>query len=155
MPDLPPIVLVFAASDPSGGAGLQADIMTLSSMGCHPLSVVTAVTIQDTTGVDDVSPIDARIERSTVLNADDLTWTETRRSSSREGRRYHVGLNVVHRPTGEAVTVNSEHTGGRTRREAREARIALYLDALVQLERLVREAERQASRRGPLHRQHM
>jgi hydroxymethylpyrimidine/phosphomethylpyrimidine kinase len=59
MPDVPPIVLVFAASDPSGGAGLQADIMTLSSMGCHPLSVVTAVTIQDTTGVDDVSPIDA------------------------------------------------------------------------------------------------
>ena len=59
MSDLPPIVLVFAASDPSGGAGLQADIMTLSSMGCHPLSVVTAVTIQDTTGVDDVSPIDA------------------------------------------------------------------------------------------------
>jgi hydroxymethylpyrimidine/phosphomethylpyrimidine kinase len=59
MPHLPPIVLVFAASDPSGGAGLQADIMTLSSMGCHPLSVVTAVTIQDTTGVDDVSPIDA------------------------------------------------------------------------------------------------
>ena len=59
MPDLPPIVLVFAATDPSGGAGLQADIMTLSSMGCHPLSVVTAITIQDTTGVDDVSAIDA------------------------------------------------------------------------------------------------
>jgi hydroxymethylpyrimidine/phosphomethylpyrimidine kinase len=59
MPDLPPIVLVFAASDPSGGAGLQADIKTLSSMGCHPLSVITAVTIQDTAGVDDVSPIDA------------------------------------------------------------------------------------------------
>lgn len=59
MSELPPIVLVFAASDPSGGAGLQADIMTLSSMGCHPLSVITAVTIQDTTGVDDVSPIDA------------------------------------------------------------------------------------------------
>ena len=59
MADLPPIVLVFAAADPSGGAGLQADIMTLSSMGCHPLSVVTAVTIQDTMGVDDMSPIEA------------------------------------------------------------------------------------------------
>lgn len=59
MSDLPPIVLVFAASDPSGGAGLQADIMTLSSMGCHPLSVVTAITIQDTAGVDDVSAIDS------------------------------------------------------------------------------------------------
>ncbi|HEX6002490.1 MAG TPA: hydroxymethylpyrimidine/phosphomethylpyrimidine kinase, partial [Burkholderiales bacterium] len=35
MPDAPPIVLVFAATDPSGGAGVQADIMTLASMGCH------------------------------------------------------------------------------------------------------------------------
>jgi hydroxymethylpyrimidine/phosphomethylpyrimidine kinase len=59
MADLPPLVLVFAATDPSGGAGLQADIMALSSMGCHPLSVVTAVTIQDTMGVDDISPIEA------------------------------------------------------------------------------------------------
>ncbi len=58
MADLPPIVLVFAATDPSGGAGLQADIMTLSSMGCHPLSVITAVTIQDTMGVDDLSAIE-------------------------------------------------------------------------------------------------
>jgi hydroxymethylpyrimidine/phosphomethylpyrimidine kinase len=59
MADAPPIVLVFAATDPSGGAGLQADILTLASMGCHPLSVVTAVTIQDTMGVDDISPIEA------------------------------------------------------------------------------------------------
>jgi hydroxymethylpyrimidine/phosphomethylpyrimidine kinase len=55
----PPIVLVFAATDPSGGAGIQADILTLSSMGCHPLSAVTAITIQDTMGVEDVLPIDA------------------------------------------------------------------------------------------------
>jgi len=39
---------------------VQADILTLSSMGCHPLSVVTAVTIQDTLGVEDVLPIDAQ-----------------------------------------------------------------------------------------------
>jgi hydroxymethylpyrimidine/phosphomethylpyrimidine kinase len=56
---LPPIVMVFAASDPSGGAGLQADIMTLSSMGCHPLSVVTALTVQDSAGVEDAMAIDA------------------------------------------------------------------------------------------------
>ena len=59
-PDLvPPIVMVFSASDPSGGAGLQADIMTLSSMGCHPLTVVTAITVQDSAGVEDVMAIDA------------------------------------------------------------------------------------------------
>lgn len=58
-PKAPPAVLTFAASDPSGGAGMQADILTLASMGCHPLSVITAVTVQDTVGVEDVSPIDA------------------------------------------------------------------------------------------------
>jgi len=55
----PPIVLSFAASDSTGGAGIQADILTLASMGCHPLSVVTAVTVQDTAGVDDVMALDA------------------------------------------------------------------------------------------------
>ncbi len=59
MSDIPPIVLTFAATDPSGGAGLQADLLTIASMGCHPLSVVTAVTIQDTSGVEDAFPIDA------------------------------------------------------------------------------------------------
>ncbi len=61
MSDTPPIVLTFAATDPSGGAGLQADILTIASMGCHPLSIVTAITVQDTSGVDDVEPIDAEL----------------------------------------------------------------------------------------------
>lgn len=52
-------MLVFAATDPSSGAGLQADILTAASMGCHPLSVVTAVTVQDTAGVEDIFPMDA------------------------------------------------------------------------------------------------
>jgi hydroxymethylpyrimidine/phosphomethylpyrimidine kinase len=59
MSTTPPIVLTFAATDPSGGAGLQADILTLSSLGCYPLSVVTAVTVQDTLGVEDVMSLDA------------------------------------------------------------------------------------------------
>src|SRR5438876_11846515 len=57
--DFPPIVLAFAASDPSGGAGIQADILTLASMGCHPLSVLTAITVQDTLGVEGLQPLDA------------------------------------------------------------------------------------------------
>jgi len=56
---VPPIVLSFAATDPTGGAGIQADLLTLSSMGCHALTVVTAITVQDTAGVEDVLPIDA------------------------------------------------------------------------------------------------
>ena len=56
---LPPIVLSFAATDPTGGAGIQADLLTLSSMGCHALTVVTAITVQDTAGVEGVLPIEA------------------------------------------------------------------------------------------------
>ena len=55
----PPIVLSFAASDPTGGAGIQADLLTIASIGCHPLSVITAITVQDTVGVEDVMPFDA------------------------------------------------------------------------------------------------
>ena len=54
MSSSPPIVLAFAASDPTGGAGLQADLLTLASLGCHPLSVLTALTVQDTRGVEDL-----------------------------------------------------------------------------------------------------
>jgi hydroxymethylpyrimidine/phosphomethylpyrimidine kinase len=53
------MVLVFSASDPSAGAGMQADIMTLVSLGCHPLSALTALTVQDTVGVQSVHPVSA------------------------------------------------------------------------------------------------
>ncbi|MEO1766462.1 bifunctional hydroxymethylpyrimidine kinase/phosphomethylpyrimidine kinase [Thiobacter aerophilum] len=55
----PPMVLTFAASDPTSGAGIQADILTLAAMGCHPLTALTAVTVQDTAGVDALLPLDA------------------------------------------------------------------------------------------------
>jgi hydroxymethylpyrimidine/phosphomethylpyrimidine kinase len=59
MTPTPPIVMTFAATDPTGGAGLQADILALASIGCHPLSVVTAITVQDTVGVENVMALDA------------------------------------------------------------------------------------------------
>ena len=60
MSSTPPIVLAFAASDPTGGAGLQADVLTIAAMGCHPLSVLTALTVQDTRGVESLRAIDSR-----------------------------------------------------------------------------------------------
>jgi hydroxymethylpyrimidine/phosphomethylpyrimidine kinase len=57
--EAPPIVLTFAGSDPTSGAGLQADMLTLASLGCHPVTVVTAITVQDTAGVEDILPLSA------------------------------------------------------------------------------------------------
>lgn len=47
----PPVVMVVGGMDPSGGAGLCADIQTLSAMGCHAAPVAAAVTVQDTASV--------------------------------------------------------------------------------------------------------
>jgi hydroxymethylpyrimidine/phosphomethylpyrimidine kinase len=74
MSSRPPIVLTFAASDPTGGAGLQADLLTLAGMGCHPLSVLTAFTVQDTSGVESVHAVDAERVRAQA----DLLLAETR-----------------------------------------------------------------------------
>ena len=46
-----PVVMTFAGHDPSGGAGIQADIEAIASMGCHAAAVVTALTVQDTQNV--------------------------------------------------------------------------------------------------------
>ena len=54
----PPLVLVFAGNDPSGGAGLTADTLTLASLGCHALPIITALTVQDTAGMQDIMAIE-------------------------------------------------------------------------------------------------
>lgn len=59
MPNRPATVFTFAASDPSGGAGLQADLLTIAALGCHPLSALTGFTVQDTRGVERLVAIDA------------------------------------------------------------------------------------------------
>ena len=56
-----PQLLIISASDPTSGAGMQADIQTVSSLGCHPLSVLTGLTVQDTKGVHHVSPVDSKL----------------------------------------------------------------------------------------------
>lgn len=55
----PPIVMVFAGHDPSGGAGIQADIESLTSLGCHPCTVITALTAQDSCNVKDFQAVPA------------------------------------------------------------------------------------------------
>ncbi len=50
-------VLTIAGSDSGGGAGIQADIKTISAMGCYAASAITAVTVQNTLGVQAVHPV--------------------------------------------------------------------------------------------------
>jgi len=50
--------MIFAGADPTGGAGIAADIQTVSALGCHPAPIVTAVTAQDTAGLKQYTVVD-------------------------------------------------------------------------------------------------
>jgi len=56
-----PGVLICAGLDPSGGAGLIADVRIASALGARPVGVVTALTVQDTQGVRSAHPLDAEV----------------------------------------------------------------------------------------------
>ncbi|MDD2219470.1 MAG: bifunctional hydroxymethylpyrimidine kinase/phosphomethylpyrimidine kinase, partial [Desulfoplanes sp.] len=53
---IPPCVLTIAGSDSGGGAGIQADLKTMTVLGTYGLSVITALTAQNTTGVYGIEP---------------------------------------------------------------------------------------------------
>lgn len=63
---IPPIILSIAGSDCSGGAGIQADIKTISALGGYAASAITAITVQNTQGVQAVHPLPAEMIRSQI-----------------------------------------------------------------------------------------
>lgn len=69
----PTIVLTIAGSDSSGGAGIQADIKTISALGSYAASVITSVTAQNTLGVQGIHPIPTDMVRQQIISVmDDL-----------------------------------------------------------------------------------
>ncbi len=56
-----PLVLSFGSSDPLGATGIQADLGSFAAMGCHGLTVLTAILMGDTTQITDIEPIEAEI----------------------------------------------------------------------------------------------
>jgi len=65
--------LIIAGSDSSGGAGIQADIKTITSLGSYAMTAVTTITVQNTTGVKSVIPISANeIKNQIIYTAKDI-----------------------------------------------------------------------------------
>ena len=66
-------ILIIAGSDSSGGAGIQADLKTVTSLGSYGMTAITAVTIQNTTGVKSVVSIDPKkIYEQIVFTSEDI-----------------------------------------------------------------------------------
>lgn len=68
-----PVVLAIAGSDPSGGAGIQADLKTASALGVYGAAALTALTVQNTRGVSDVHGVPATFVADEIVAVlDDL-----------------------------------------------------------------------------------
>ena len=62
----PPVVLSIAGSDPSGGAGIQADLKTFASLGVYGAAAVTCLTVQNTQGVRSFTPLDPTLVQEQI-----------------------------------------------------------------------------------------
>ena len=66
-------ILIIAGSDSSGGAGIQADIKTVTALGSYAMTAITAVTSQNTTGVKSIVPIPPKeISNQIIFSANDI-----------------------------------------------------------------------------------
>lgn len=73
-------VLTVAGSDPSGGAGIQADIKAISAMGAYAMAAITSLTVQNTLGVTRAEPVAADLVRDQVLACLDDIGADTLKS---------------------------------------------------------------------------
>ena len=66
-------MLIIAGSDSSGGAGIQADIKTVTALGSYAMTAITAVTVQNTTGVKSIISIDPKeIYNQVIFSSNDI-----------------------------------------------------------------------------------
>jgi hydroxymethylpyrimidine/phosphomethylpyrimidine kinase len=154
---MPPIVLTFAASDPTGGAGMQADLLTLAALGCHPLSVLTGLTVQDTSGVEHLEPVDARLvarQARRVLAESRVAAFKVGVLASADNVRAVAEVAAAH--TNVPLVLDPVLASGRGDELASHAVLATLLEALVPRATVVTpntlEAERLGGAKGLLER---
>jgi hydroxymethylpyrimidine/phosphomethylpyrimidine kinase len=99
-----PVALTIAGSDPSGGAGLQADLAVLAAFGVHGTSVATALTVQDTRGVRAVAPVAADVVRAQLDAV--LGDFDVRAAKTGMLHRAEVVIAVAERMAGVALVVD-------------------------------------------------
>ncbi|MBI1941840.1 MAG: bifunctional hydroxymethylpyrimidine kinase/phosphomethylpyrimidine kinase, partial [Acidobacteria bacterium] len=61
-----PVILTIAGFDPSGGAGIVADLKTFAAHNCYGVAAITALTVQNTQGASAVHPVEASVLQQTV-----------------------------------------------------------------------------------------
>lgn len=81
-------VLSIAGSDCSGGAGIQADIKTISAIGCYAMTAITALTVQNTTGVSAIGEVSPEIVEAQI----EAIWSDIPPLAVKTGMLFNRGV---------------------------------------------------------------
>lgn len=109
MPDKPPVVLTIAGFDPSSGAGVTADIKTIAAHGCYGVACVTAMTVQSTSGVKRVEPVDPALVQDTLQELmDDLNIAAVHIGMLGSGKVVKSVADFLSGGAGKASTLNQK-----------------------------------------------
>ncbi len=96
-----PVVLTIAGSDSGGGAGIQADLKTITVHGCFGVSALTALTAQNTVGVQGIHPVPLDfIRRQLASLFDDFTIVAAKTGMLHSGEVVHVVAEILKRHKG-------------------------------------------------------
>ncbi|MGW8247598.1 MAG: bifunctional hydroxymethylpyrimidine kinase/phosphomethylpyrimidine kinase [Acidiferrobacterales bacterium] len=128
-----PVVLVLAGLDPSGGAGLAADIETLTAQGCIAAPVATALTVQNTTGVTSVSEVEtALVEQQARAVIEDMPIAAIKTGLLASQANVELAARLV-RETGAPLVVDPVFASGGGKLLSGKPLDRVYLQTLLPL----------------------
>jgi len=152
MTDIPPTVLVVAGNDPSGGAGLAADLQAITAAGGHPAPVLTALTVQDTvnaTAVEPVSPALVAAQMQAVL--DDIPVAAVKIGLLATAAIAAAVADVLARHPGVPVVLDPVLVAAGGARLAEDALVGVILERLCPLTTLLTPNALEIRRLAPGH----
>lgn len=147
---IPPVVLIVAGNDPSGGAGIAADIQTVTALGGHPAPVLAALTVQDTLNAYRVEAVSAQLvseQMRTALAELPVRAIKLGLLASAEAGMAVAEVLAAHRGIPVVVDPVLATSGGK--KLAEDALIKVYLDHLLPLATLLTPNADESRRLAP------
>lgn len=146
----PPVVLIIAGNDPSGGAGLAADMQAVTALGAHPAPVVSAITVQDTVNATRVEAIQPQL----IVQQAEAVLADMPVAAIKLGLLANAGIGravaqLLRSHAGIPVVLDPVLIAGGGAALAEEALISVYLETLLPLAAIVTPNAYESRRLAP------